>query len=150
MVLARSNRDIDQKQAIGEHEFTLTPRSLFAPDGTVLPCSDKSKLIHSLQKMVPGPQEQNELAETNESQGQKIAVVDGMVLVQKLYTKSASVNTVKDLSIYFNERLMNITRDYDEIIVAFDTYKALEIRLLCQSAQENIGVPDALLTLHTS
>ena len=123
MVLARSNRDIDQKQAIGEHEFTLTPRSLFAPDGTVLPCSDKSKLIHSLQKMVPGPQEQNELAETNESQGQKIAVVDGMVLVQKLYTKSASVNTVKDLSIYFNERLMNITRDYDEIIVAFDTYK---------------------------
>ena len=83
----------------------------------------KSKLIHSLQKMVPGPQEQNELAETNESQGQKIAVVDGMVLVQKLYTKSASVNTVKDLSIYFNERLMNITRDYDEIIVAFDTYK---------------------------
>lgn len=46
MVLARSNRDINQKEAIGNYEFTLTPRALFAPDGTVLPCHDKSKLIH--------------------------------------------------------------------------------------------------------
>ena len=52
MVLARSNRDIDQKQAVGTYEFTLTPRSLFAPDGSVLPCSDKSKLIHALEKLV--------------------------------------------------------------------------------------------------
>ena len=41
MVLARSNRDINQKDAIGNYEFTLTPRALFAPDGTVLPCQDK-------------------------------------------------------------------------------------------------------------
>ena len=45
MVLARSNRDIDQKQALGSYEFTLTPRSLFTPDGEVLPCNDKSKLL---------------------------------------------------------------------------------------------------------
>jgi len=31
MVLARSNRDIDQKQAVGPYEFTLTPRALFPP-----------------------------------------------------------------------------------------------------------------------
>ena len=35
MVLARSNRDIDQKQAVGTYEFTLTSQSLFAPDGSV-------------------------------------------------------------------------------------------------------------------
>ena len=29
-------RDIDQKGAIGNHEFTLTPRSLFSPDGSML------------------------------------------------------------------------------------------------------------------
>ena len=48
MVLARSSRDINQKEAIGNYEFTLTPRALFAPDGTILPCLDKSKLIHLL------------------------------------------------------------------------------------------------------
>ena len=31
MVLTKSNRDIDQKNALGNYEFTLTPRALFAP-----------------------------------------------------------------------------------------------------------------------
>ena len=48
MILARSNRDINQKDAIRNYEFTLTPRALFAPDGTVLSCQDKSKIIHLL------------------------------------------------------------------------------------------------------
>ncbi|XP_014676761.1 PREDICTED: uncharacterized protein LOC106816650 [Priapulus caudatus] len=47
MVLARSSRDIDQKHAIGNYEFTLTTRALFAPDGSILPCTDKSNLIHA-------------------------------------------------------------------------------------------------------
>ena len=36
MVLARSIRDIDQKQAIGYYEFTLTPVALFAPNRVML------------------------------------------------------------------------------------------------------------------
>ena len=51
MVLVRSNKDIDQKQAVGTYEFTLTPRALCSPNGSVLPCNDKSKLIHVLQKL---------------------------------------------------------------------------------------------------
>lgn len=31
MILAKSNRQINQKHAIGNYEFTLTPRALFAP-----------------------------------------------------------------------------------------------------------------------
>ena len=58
MVLARSNRDISQKDAIGNYEFTLTPRALFAPDGTVLPCQDKSKLIHLLIKLAKDEESQ--------------------------------------------------------------------------------------------
>ncbi len=63
MVLTRSNRDIDQKNAIGSYEFTLTPRALFAPDGTMLPCTDKSKLIHNLEKLA-NTNETNEQTET--------------------------------------------------------------------------------------
>ena len=32
--------------------------------------------------------------------------------------------TVKDLSVCFNDRLMNLTRHFDEVIVVFDTYRA--------------------------
>ena len=49
---------------------------------------------------------------------------DGMVIVQKLSTKAASVKTVKDLSVCFNETLMNLTTNFVEVIVIFDTYKA--------------------------
>ena len=48
MILAKSTRDIDQKGAIGNYEWTLIPRSLFSIDGTMLRCTDKSKLIHLL------------------------------------------------------------------------------------------------------
>ena len=47
-----------------------------------------------------------------------------MVLVQKMTTKPATVVTVKDLSVYFNDSLMNLTRNFDEVIVVFNTYKA--------------------------
>ena len=47
-----------------------------------------------------------------------------MVLVQKLSTRAASLETVKDLSVYFNDRLVDLTKDYDEVIVVFDTYRA--------------------------
>ena len=51
MILAKSIRNIDQKGAIGNHEFTLKPRSLFPPDGSMLRCPDKSKLIRLLEML---------------------------------------------------------------------------------------------------
>ena len=124
MVLARLNRDIDQKLAVGTYEFTLTPRSLFAPDGSVLPCSDKSKLIHALENMVAtdtdhaDQQEQSDESTHSRTSHadncQKIAVVDGMVLVQK----AAAVVTVKDLSVCFNDRLMNLTRHFTRSLLS--------------------------------
>ncbi|KAE8278585.1 hypothetical protein D5F01_LYC23497 [Larimichthys crocea] len=138
MVLARSNRDIDYKEAIGNYEFTLTPRALFTPDGTILPCHDKSKLIHLLEKLTKedkptevGSSTHQDAVDTgtpdltsSDQPSRKIALVDGMVLVQKLSKKPATVLTVKDLSVCFNDRLMQLTRDYDEVILVFDTYRA--------------------------
>jgi len=47
-----------------------------------------------------------------------------MVLVQKLSKKAAAAVTVKDLSVCFNDKLMNLTRHFDEVILVFDTYRA--------------------------
>ncbi|KAG1663115.1 hypothetical protein GQR58_020553 [Nymphon striatum] len=80
MVLTRSNRDIDQKNAVGNYEFTLTPRALFSPDGSMLPCTDKSKLIHDLQKLEITADINEQEALSINSTNSKIAIVDGMVL----------------------------------------------------------------------
>lgn len=112
MVLARSSRDIDQKNAIGNYEFTLTPRALFAPSGAMLPCTDKSKLIHALERLAtaaPSSEDEDIADMSAESQislvmPQKIAVVDAMVVVQKMTKKPPTMATVLDLSQSFNDR----------------------------------------------
>lgn len=60
---------------------------------------------------------------TPDAPSRKIALVDGMVLLQKMAAKPATIVTVKHLSECFNDRLMSLTRDYDEIILVFDTYR---------------------------
>ena len=55
---------------------------------------------------------------------QKIAIVDGMVLVQKMTKKTGTITTVKDLGKHFNDNLMTLTAEFDEIILVFDTYKS--------------------------
>lgn len=107
----------------------MTPRALFASDGSVLPCTDKSKLIHLLEqlaseKTAQGDSLQDEATEEdNLNPSKRVAVVDGMVLVQKLTKKPATMVTVRDLSQSFYERLMNLTQNFDEVILVFDTYK---------------------------
>ena len=63
--------------------------------------------------LLPGP-----------STSHRIAVVDGMVLVQKMTKKPVTITTVKDLVQHFNDRLMTLTAGFDEIILVFDTYKS--------------------------
>ena len=46
MALTRSNRDIDQNIIVG-----IFPLTLFAPDGPMLMCTDKSKLMHDLEPL---------------------------------------------------------------------------------------------------
>ena len=46
----------------------------------------------------------------------KFAVVDGMNLLQRMTTKMTAVETVKDLSFVFSRSLLNLTKDFDEII----------------------------------
>ena len=139
MVLTRSNRDIDQKNAIGNHEFTLTPRALFAPDGTMLQCTDKYKLIHNLENLAnmhdsnahsetPGASELGDdrsavSSLATSSTNEKIAVVDGMVLVQKIANKTGTLKTVKDLSQSFNDSLTSLTAGFSQVILVFDTYR---------------------------
>ena len=101
----------------------FTSRAMFALDGTVLPCEDKSTLIHLLVKLAKDKKSQAACmdyqdvmeTETSNSPSLEIALVDGMVglLVQRLTKKQATVLTVKDTSICFNDRLMFLTQDFE-------------------------------------
>ena len=51
LIVARSQPEIDLKEAIGQHEFTSLPRALFKVTGELLPCTDKSKLMTILEQL---------------------------------------------------------------------------------------------------
>ena len=98
---------------------TLTLRALFAPDGSILPCTDKSKLIHYLEKMgknkethenaqTPAYEEHVDEAETSSapSKSPQIVIVGGMVLVQQMANKPGTISTVKYIGQHFNARVL--------------------------------------------
>ncbi len=88
MVLARSLWHEDEKQAIGNHEFTLTSRALFSPDGSILGCCEKSKLIKELEKLGQPKNGDNQEPQQPDNQPTNsthiIAVVDSMVVLRKM------------------------------------------------------------------
>jgi len=128
MVLARSNRDINQKLALGTYEFTLItvcprwlsvamqwqvqtyPRTREYGRYRHRPCrpARTAGWKHTLQCVLSLPKD-------------CCGWWDGPS--QKLSKKAAAVVTVKDLSVCFNDRLMNLTRYFDEVIVVFDSLK---------------------------
>ena len=48
IIIARSRRDINLQEVIGTYEVSVIPRSLFAADGTMLHCQQKSALADIL------------------------------------------------------------------------------------------------------
>jgi len=82
-----------------KHEFTVTPRALFASDGTILPCLDKSKLMHLLNKLATAEtpqvdqQPEDRMDTTQDAPSRKTALVDGMVLLQKMAKTSNHSNS---------------------------------------------------------
>jgi hypothetical protein len=83
---------------------------LFAPDGSMLQCTDKFKLIHNLEKLAK-IEETNEQTETPPANAQddkidpvllsatsssnpKISIVEGIVLGQKTMKKTETLSTV--------------------------------------------------------
>ena len=85
----------------------------------MLPCTEKFTLIHNLEKLG----NTGKITAGNNSTTRKIAVADGMVLVQKFAKKKGTLSTVKDLAKSFNDRLTNLTAGFSEVILVFDTYK---------------------------
>jgi len=138
----------------------VTPRVLFAPDGSLLSCIDKSALINALDKFANEtlslPKDElssrsvtsvatidpaNE-GSTHVHPMKKLAVVDGMLVVQKMTKKPATVVTVKDLSECFNDRvLLSLTRGFVHIILVFDIYKKDSIKSTTRSKRRHGEAP---------
>jgi hypothetical protein len=84
-IAAKYRPEINMEEAISKYELSGVSRSLFAADGSLLPCNDKSKLMHILEDLSAT---NNNVADNLATQqvpiplntNNKTLIVDGMVL----------------------------------------------------------------------
>lgn len=126
LIVARSRPEINSKDAIGQYEFTALPRALFAMDGTLLPCTDKSKVMGILEDLPKkstgtGQQPEDVNPERTTPPPKKVTVIDGMAVVQAM-GKPQWVKTCAQWADHFNATLDCKTNVYNEVHLVFDRY----------------------------
>lgn len=89
MMVCKAHPEIDIKEAVGQYEFSIVPRSMFAADGAMFHCASKSALTDILEKLVTegntdGSTKEDLCLETEITATQKVAIVDTMAEVQAL------------------------------------------------------------------
>jgi hypothetical protein len=81
MMVCKSRPEVNIQAAIGQYEFSVVPRSLFSPDGTMLHCSSNSDLLHILENKTDKNEMRSAIAPES-ANAVKVSVVDGMGEVQ--------------------------------------------------------------------
>ncbi|XP_032229946.2 uncharacterized protein LOC5505744 [Nematostella vectensis] len=125
-LVAKSRPEIDMKEAVGEFEFNVVPKSMFAQDGSVLHCSCKSALMAILEKVANTGASSN-TAELEihppiqEGTRMKVSIVDGMAEVQAL-DKPSWIKNCSQLADHFLERVLYRYHGSDELQLVFHRY----------------------------
>ena len=119
MMVCKSRPEIDIKETVGQYEFSIVPRSLFAADGTMLHCSSKSNLMNILEKLNDN-RGNRRVASPNEDRV-KVAIVDGMAEVQSL-DKPEWIKNCAQLAEHFSNRVLQAYTGSYEVRLIFDRY----------------------------
>ena len=120
MMVCKSRPEIDIKETVGQYEFSIVPRSLFAADGTMLHCASKSNLMSILEKLNDNRNDVQESSWPNEDQ-MKVAIVDGMAEVQSL-DMPEWIRNCAQLAEHFSNRVMQMHTGSNEVRLIFDRY----------------------------
>ena len=124
MMVCRTRPEIDVKEAIGVYEFALVPRSMFAPDGTMLRCSAKSALMAILEKLPPVLSSQRSDSCTmipTAGPNLTVLIIDGMAELHCL-DKPEWVKNCAQLADHFINTMEQKYGKRDEVRLIFDRY----------------------------
>ena len=126
LLVAKSRPDINLEEAVGQHELSVVPRSLFAADGQMLHCPAKSILMTILADLpilvgVGHKVQQHDVSLDQEVGSYRVALIDGMAEVQAL-TKPDWIRTCSHLADHFSSHILDKYREMDEIHIVFDRY----------------------------
>ena len=120
LVASRTRPDIDLQFCLGKYEFSVTPPSLFSPDGSLHSTKDKSVIAEELFKFQVDEEIESELMDTDI---RKVAVVDGMAFVNKVSIKKNRIRNCEKFASCFIDIIDKENAEYHEVHIAFDHYQ---------------------------
>ena len=128
LVLAKTRSDIELDKMFKKHEFSVTPRSLFAPDGGPWKCLDKSSFLNGIEERLNVPGQALPTGDII----QDVLVVDCMGIVNQLKIYD-HIQTLEDLARQFYDRIEKESRGFSTIALIFDRYDTLKPSLKQQT-----------------
>ncbi len=125
LIIARSSREVDMEEVIGNYEFLTANRTLMKLDGSVHPTLNKSSIVAVLEDLpaqVPNSsQTESPLQENNQNTTSMCLVVDGMAVVQEIMAVKPLKNC-KELVDAYVTLIDAKGHNYNTIRVVFDNY----------------------------
>ena len=92
-IISKSRPELDMKETVGQYEFSVVPRALFAPDGSMLYCSNKSMLYHCVV---------DELLLADSVTPNDIVTEQSVIIIDAMAEKDDTVETCNQLADVFN------------------------------------------------
>ena len=125
LVIQQSRPELVPKlgTTIGDFEMSVVPRSIFAVDGSLLLCKDKSSLMNAIEKENKKivDLEMSKTTAENPVPTSRVLIIDAMAVLQSM-KKVPGMMAILDLKEAFLMRIRNMANTYDEIRIAFDHY----------------------------
>ncbi|MES9884227.1 MAG: TCR domain-containing protein [Sedimenticola sp.] len=129
------------EETIGNYEMAVTPRALFATDGSLLLPSDKSSFLKEVEgykgqcNTSTGHASSDESIDTEadpkftnpdtlfilKDADEKVMIIDAQAVVQSM-TKTPGMHTIRDFGNAFVKRILGLLKGYTEGRVIFDRY----------------------------
>ena len=100
LVASQTRPDIDLCECLSTYEFTVTPPSLFCPDGTMHPTNDESVIAEQLFKLQADSTSDPPLIEDEDGADdvRKVIIIDGMAVVNRVDIKKRNVKSCAEFA----------------------------------------------------
>lgn len=120
LIITKSERNVDLQEAISLHEFNSINLTLMSPDGSLLPWTSKSDLIHALEDLCD-LETTPSVSTIDADNSSKHLIVDAMAVVQALIHAS-NFTTCIELSNAFSDCIDFLLTGYKSGRIIFDNY----------------------------
>lgn len=118
LVIQQSRPEILPKleSTVGDHELSLVPLSMFSVDGSLLLCTDKAQLMHSIENTCT-----EQATSADEEPSKRILIIDAMAILQSMKT-TPGMTKLSHLKAAFVMRISTMSNEFEEVRIIFDRY----------------------------